>query len=381
MNSYFFKYNLKKELEVIDENGKIIATGDTIYRIFDIMSNELIKKIFVKDNDIMICYDNVITTFIDYPKISADPRYSFIGDYISPFVANQTIENNAKARKIVAEAKANMLNDNEDVRPKKKHSFLKKMSITGVIVGSLIGTALLANDYYSVDSAKYPVATNSAEISVLGGNRANDFVANRYSQITKKYAKKFGIDGELVLAILTNNIEDSSQYVDENHYGAIISEFDTYINQELSYYDFETENWSNYRVTEEDMLDSDRLVKVIFMILQSKIYFCNYNVVAGVQCMHEEIYDFKERIMIDGIERHPDFAEKPFFDKEYFNYAMSDTNDISWIGNFKSPDGSIYAIKVLKHIPSGTNLQIKHPNGEITNYRLNIDYSRGIVLR
>lgn len=381
MNNYFFRYNSEKELVITDSNGNIISKGESVNNAFDLMTMDIIKSVEIFGNNLIINYDSSSVTFVEFSKICMDSRYKYIKDYIAPYTVSSINENINNAKNVVKDKKAKNA-EQENNAPKKKSkvgSFIKRVSITGAAVATFVFLVPYVNEYYKVEDARptYERTTIQAD----EGARKNDFAADRYSLITKKYTKKFGIDGELVIAILTNNMEESSKYVDEKYVGAIYREFDEYIGTELSYYDFETENWSNYRVTEDDMLDSDRFVKVIFMILQSKIYFCNYNVVAGIQCLHEDIYDFKDRIMADGMERHPDYAEKSYFKKEYFNYAMSNTDDISWIDNFKSPDGSIYSIKVLRHIPTGTNIQIKHPDGEITNYPLNIYYSMGQVLK
>ena len=387
MNNYFFKYNSKKDIVIYDSNGKIISEGESVFNAFDLMTLDIIKNVVINGNDLIIHYDSSSVTFVDYSKIYIDSRYKYIKDYIAPYTVASTKENINNAKKVIKDKKTKSneqekINDNK--LPKKKSkvgSFIKRVSITGAAVATFVFLVPYVNEYYKTEEDTHLTYERTITQIDESSTRKNDLAADRYSLITKKYTKKFGIDGELVIAILTNNMEESSMYVDEKYFGAIYREFDEYIGKELSYYDFETENWSNYRVTEDDMLDSDRFVKVIFMILQSKIYFCNYNVVAGIQCLHEDIYDFKDRIMADGREKHPDYAEKSYFNKEYFNYAMSNTDDISWIDNFKSPDGSIYSIKVLRHIPTGTNIKIKHPDGEITNYPLNIYYSMGQVLK
>ena len=217
-----------------------------------------------------------------------------------------------------------------------------------------------------------PIEPDLAYDGVIQGNNGSDYVLDNYKQSIKKYSKKFGVPFEVVQAIVANNIEESAKLIGTNHFGAIIYDFEEYINQDVAVYDYDTDTSYLYRIKEDDLNSKDNYIKTICMILQSKLFRNYYNIVAAVECLHRDDDVFKYLVLKNAAEKHPDYAEKPYFVYEYFKYAMENSDDLSWLEIYDLSDGS-FARKVLKNIPNGTVLEITHKDAEPTYFKVNMN--------
>ena len=363
MAIYYIKY-ANKELTAIDitGNNQNFIEHNNIEYLFKLMSRNSIKNISIEGNTLIINYGNDKVIIDDYVKILKDKKYKLFRSYLEEFVNNDNINNLLRAREQI---KNNLRNNN--------HKILKRISITGIVVGFFVIVASATNNYFDY---LQPTSNDNQDLALEENpeKRTNgyDYVIDNYKQIILKYSKKYGVPFEVVQAIIAHNIEQSSQYVGTDQFGALMNEFDEYLNKDIAVYDYENGNSYLYHITEDDLNGREDYIKTICIILQYKLTKVHYNIVAAIETLHRNDDEFQYLILKDAYERYPKYAEKPYFIKEYFKYAMQNTDDLSWLQIFDLNDGS-YARTILKYIPNGTKLTIPHKNEEATYFTVNMN--------
>ena len=363
MATYYIKYT-DKELTAIDitGNNQRVIEPHKIEYLFQLMTRSVIKNATIEEKTLIVNYgaDNVIIE--DYIKVLKDKRYKFFRTYLDKFVNDDNINNLLKAKEQIQN---NLKNHN--------HSLLKRISITGFAIGVFVFAAYATNKYFDYFE---PISDDNQDLALeeSAEKRTNgyDYVIDNYKQIILKYSKKYGVPFEVVQAIIAHNIEQSSKYVGTDQFGALMNEFDEYLNQDIAVYDYENGNSYLYHVTEDNLNGKEDYIKTICIILQYKLIKVHYNIVAAVETLHRNDDEFQYLVLKDAYERYPEYAEKPYFVKEYFRYAMQNTDDLSWLQIFDLSDGS-YARTILKHIPNGTKLTITHKDEEPTYFTVNMN--------
>ena len=362
MATYYVQY-AGKELVAIDKTNsdERIISSDRIKYLFELMANEQILSASIEGRTLYINYNKDSVIIHDYVKVLKDKRYQFFRSYLNKFVTDDNIINLIKAREQIIK---NMGNN---------HKLLKRISITGMAVGVFVFGAYATMKYLDIVD---PVATDKPILSFeeSGQRRLNgsDYVIENYGQEIKKYSKKFGVPAEVIQAILARNVDESAKYVGTSQFGATVNEFKEYLGQDIAVYDYDTGNSYLYHIDDDNLNYKENYVKIVCMILQYKLFKTNYNIVAAVECLHRNDDEFKYFVLKDAVEKHPEYFDNPYFVKEYFNYAMENTSDLSWLSIYDLSDGS-YARKIFKYIPNGTKLEIPHKEGEATYYTVTMN--------
>ena len=387
MATFLLKYQGKDVLiTIIDNNGKQkVINGKDVYSLLDIMANKEIKKVRIDKDILIIDYNKEKVIIENCECFLQDKRNKSFISYLEGYQLIKTELNRLKAKEIRYQKYKEAHKENKAVH------VIKRVSITGVILTSLIGVAkfsLSHNDLVSNNIESYSSKSAISDNALLSINydtnydaRSNTFIKEEYSEIIKKYTERYGIDYNLIKAILNNNIEENAS---NGYYETIKNEYEKFVDESIVAYNFETKEPELYVIDGEKLIDQDKYIKTICALFQSKFRICHNNMVAALQSMNELDKDFKAKILSYAKWKYPEYDKKTEESNNYlFELVMSDYNDYEWLSMFTNEDGTIYSMKVLNYLSEGTKIVVKDINGESINFiaRSNSSINAGYIIK
>ena len=108
-----------------------------------------------------------------------------------------------------------------------------------------------------------------------------------YSDMITKYAKMYGVDPNLAIAIATQESKTGIHTTVTDPGGAtglMQIQNEVWIGENVSAYNFETKSMESFEVTLSKIQDVEYNIKIGCMILQNAMEYMNYNTLAGIQC-------------------------------------------------------------------------------------------------
>jgi hypothetical protein len=178
-----------------------------------------------------------------------------------------------------------------------------------------------------------------------------------YYDTISKYARMYGIDPELALAIACQERGVHSDEVDPGGglglYQIQVEGGWSWDNKEIKAYNFTTNQYEIYTITKDNMRNVENNIKAGMMIFQDALRRNNYDVAKALQ-----EYNFGP----SGVQNAVDTCcEEQGLNKDYFQ----DPNNLEWI-EYRSPKygDSKYLENVLQYLPSNTALTFLMPDGE-----------------
>jgi len=105
-----------------------------------------------------------------------------------------------------------------------------------------------------------------------------------YGDIIEEQAEKYGLDPVLVLAIATQERGIHSSTMDPGGATGLMQiQNSVWVGNSITAYNFETESYETFTITEEKLADCATNIKIGCMILQDTIKNKDYNILAGIQ--------------------------------------------------------------------------------------------------
>ena len=122
----------------------------------------------------------------------------------------------------------------------------------------------------------------------------------QYTEVITKYAKMYGIDPNLMIAIATQENTIHSEEI--NNSGALglfqiqVEGSWNWVGKDLTAYNHETNNYETINVSLENLYNLDYNVKVGCMIMANYLQYCDYNIPVAVQAYNsgtktKDLYD------------------------------------------------------------------------------------------
>lgn len=295
------------EFKTIDsEYESRIFRGKDTYELIRRLASSKIVDIYEnkKSNEVALEYKNYIVGISDYDV--------FRKKGISPLLRNI---------KEYEEKPTIKQNNRKKVKRKNKHVG-RKIIATGLTVVMLyaVGNNLLkkeepkvdamSNETYSVEIQLEEENLNlfdkvdevletmdlSIEDDVLritldykdwSNTEKANITRSYYSAMISKYAKMYGIDPNLAIAVATQESKDGTHKSTMDEGGAtglMQIQNDVWIGKTVSAYNFETKKVETLNVTNNNIGDLECNIKMGCMILQNAMEYMDYNILAGIQC-------------------------------------------------------------------------------------------------
>lgn len=396
--------SLVLELENSKGNGQI--KSNKLYEAIKIISKDLIKGI--KQNDLN---STLIINYSDYELTIHNPKILLKKEL---FLLNSSIQSFYSKRELT-----NFLH--KKVKRENKYSSKKIVvpALTLILLSSIALTSLEKNDIFANNYSNEPVVyeqnqeyeqnyessdsetkavdksvpidvDNSVPIKDLSNmylqnleqkymedpDAVLDYISRvedekaintkvKYGDLITKYAKMYGIDPNLVIALATQERGEHSNIMDEGGaIGLMQIQVGPWLNKGLTAYNFEKQEYETIYIDIEKIKNLETNIQIGCIILQNAFRTVDYNILAGLQC-----YNMGGPNMANILNCYSINSNKPV------EQILSNQNDIGWLDyRTVSKEGDYnYVENVLSYVGPSANIYVKRDDGSLCS--LNISNS------
>jgi len=343
--------------------SKILKGVDTYEKIKKISMGKILNA---KNNriDIMVQYKDYILNMNEYQKL-VEKRG------MAPIVNN--LKNYYEKEKILKIK-------HKKVTRKKKHT--GKKILAGTLVIAMLGCCAykLEVENKSVIDLPTPPSISNAIINaeknfnnikieedkgiIISLDYENNSLTQKainakenYSQLITKYAKMYGIDPKLALAIATQERGMHSNVMDTGGATGLMQiQNSVWVEEQVSAYNFETKKIETFKITKNNIGDLEYNIKIGCMILQNTFQYMNHNIPAAIQCYNMGYGNMK--IILNAYAK----SQNKTIDE-----ILSDPSDLGWLEyrNLITVGDLQYLEHVLSWIGDEINIKNVKPNGEL----------------
>lgn len=171
---------------------------------------------------------------------------------------------------------------------------------------------------------------------------------NNYYSLVSKYAKTYGIDKDLMMAIGTQEKGVHSTEIDPGGgVGLMQMQYQVWVNQDVKAYNFDTNSWESFHVTDNNIRELDTNIKIACMYFQNCLVNMDYNVPAALCAYNWGMTSTKNKLNEFSKDRGLSLNE------------VLEANDTSWINLFNvNGDTSLaYPKMVLSYYDSSKPIE------------------------
>ena len=171
---------------------------------------------------------------------------------------------------------------------------------------------------------------------------------NNYYSLVSKYAKTYGIDKDLMMAIGTQEKGVHSTEIDPGGgVGLMQMQYQVWVNQDVKAYNFDTNSWESFHVTDSNIRELDTNIKIACMYFQNCLVNMDYNVPAALCAYNWGMTSTKNKLI--------EFSQ----DRGLSLNEVLEANDTSWINLFNvNGDTSLaYPKMVLSYYDSSKPIE------------------------
>ena len=171
---------------------------------------------------------------------------------------------------------------------------------------------------------------------------------NNYYSLVSKYAKTYGIDKDLMMAIGTQEKGVHSTEIDPGGgVGLMQMQYQVWVNQDVKAYNFDTNSWESFHVTDSNIRELDTNIKIACMYFQNCLVNMDYNVPAALCAYNWGMTSTKNKLS--------EFSQ----DRGLSLNEVLEANDTSWINLFNvNGDASLaYPKMVLSYYDSSKPIE------------------------
>lgn len=171
---------------------------------------------------------------------------------------------------------------------------------------------------------------------------------SNYYSLVSKYAKTYGIDKDLMMAIGTQEKGVHSTEIDPGGgVGLMQMQYQVWVNQEVKAYNFDTNSWESFHVTDSNIRALDTNIKIACMYFQNCLVSMDYNVPAALCAYNWGMTSTRNKLS--------EFSQ----DRGLSLNEVLEANDTSWINLFNvNGDTSLaYPKMVLSYYDSSKPIE------------------------
>lgn len=171
---------------------------------------------------------------------------------------------------------------------------------------------------------------------------------SNYYSLVSKYAKTYGIDKDLMMAIGTQEKGVHSTEIDPGGgVGLMQMQYQVWVNQDVKAYNFDTNSWESFHVTDSNIRTLDTNIKIACMYFQNCLVSMDYNVPAALCAYNWGMTSTRNKLS--------EFSQ----DRGLSLNEVLEANDTSWINLFNvNGDTSLaYPKMVLSYYDSSKPIE------------------------
>lgn len=185
-----------------------------------------------------------------------------------------------------------------------------------------------------------------------------------YGDMISKYAKMYGIDPNLAIAIATQESKygiHTSKMDDGGATGLMQIQNDVWIGNYVTAYNFETKKVESLKVTNNNIGQVESNIKMGCMILQNAMEYMDYNILAGIQC-----YNMGYGNMNDILDAYSKYSGKSR------RSILNNADDIGWMDfrNIKKVGEPNYVEKVFSWMGEDNTIKNVKRDGSLVSMKV-----------
>ena len=184
-----------------------------------------------------------------------------------------------------------------------------------------------------------------------------------YGKLLTKYAKIYGIDPTLAIAVATQESGVHSSKINPTRgTGLMQIETPVWLNQQVTAYNFETKTKETLTVTSERIQNVEYNIKIGCMILQNSLEYMNYNTLAGLQCYNMGVGNMTNILKEYSLDCGKSVDE-----------ILNDHNDVEWLKyrDIVGAGDDLYVEHVLSWIGDQVNFKNAKKDGTLIEINVN----------
>lgn len=185
-----------------------------------------------------------------------------------------------------------------------------------------------------------------------------------YGDMISKYAKMYGIDPNLAIAIATQESKygiHTSKMDDGGATGLMQIQNDVWIGNYVTAYNFETKKVESLKVTNNNIGQVESNIKMGCMILQNAMEYMDHNILAGIQC-----YNMGYGNMNDILDAYSKYSGKSR------RSILNNADDIGWMDfrNIKKVGEPNYVEKVFSWMGEDNTIKNVKRDGSLVSMKV-----------
>lgn len=385
----YLEGNELESILILDDNESQIYKEKKTLNFLNALSKKSLSNIRYEHADVILDCEGCLVIISDYKKIAKIDGLEWIEKRLSP----KEEKNNITNIKVNPKAKAK-LNKNK----KKKINRRRSLAIIGtvLIASTILAVSLGLKDKTSIDPEPISQATIEENIFdyeepqlVINDNQTNstyiiDYAdrsetnkalqaRENYYDVIGKYATMYGLDPNFMLALATQESGvHSSTVAAGGGLGLMQIQVSVWANNNITAYNFETNQKETVKVNPEQLKDLDYNVKIGCMIYANYLRNFSYNPIVALQAynmgigtLDTIISNYAEDI---GLTRKEVLAGDDLGWMDYRdNIRYGDSNYIENVLSWASPNSIFEFTKTpSEEFPDGEKVIIEVKNGVYT---------------
>lgn len=214
---------------------------------------------------------------------------------------------------------------------------------------------LSVEDELTSITLNYPDWSNEQKVNTVKVN---------YGDMISKYAKMYGIDPNLAIAIATQESKygiHTSKMDDGGATGLMQIQNDVWIGNYVTAYNFETKKVESLKVTNNNIGQVESNIKMGCMILQNAMEYMDHNILAGIQC-----YNMGYGNMNDILDAYSKYSGKSR------RSILNNADDIGWMDfrNIKKVGEPNYVEKVFSWMGEDNTIKNVKRDGSLVSMKV-----------
>lgn len=183
-----------------------------------------------------------------------------------------------------------------------------------------------------------------------------------YGKLITKYAKMYGIDAKLVLAIATQERGIHSSVMDEGGATGLMQIQNlVWVDEIVEAYNFNTQKTDKVSVSLNKIQNLETNIQIGCMILQNAFKYMNYNPLAAIQCYNMGYGNMMEILRNYSIDTNRDVQD-----------ILLDMEDDGWLEyrDFITQGDQKYIENVFSWIGEDINIEVTKPDGSLVTMKI-----------
>lgn len=167
-----------------------------------------------------------------------------------------------------------------------------------------------------------------------------------YSNLANLYGERYGIDSNLLLAVMAhNNFEHSDEVDSRGRIGIMKVPYERLTS--ITYYDYEIDSFQTRGFSLDELIEMSTNVEAWCALFQNYLYSNHYNIMVALELMNEEYAN----TVFNAISEYISKTYGTYDNMRNYQAGVLNYKDINWLNMLMDDNGKIYSEEVLAYLP------------------------------